>query len=62
VALGEPEQRALESRPTDNVEAYESYLLGRQAYDQNQDDLRGLLRAVSLFQRAVALDPKFALA
>ena len=62
VAFGEPEQRALEARPTDNLEAYESYLLGRQASDQAGDEPRAVLRAVSLFQRAVALDPKFALA
>ena len=29
IAFGEPEQRALEARPTNNLEAYESYLLGR---------------------------------
>jgi serine/threonine-protein kinase len=62
VAFDEPEQRALEARPTDNLEAYESYLLGRQASDQAGDEPRAVLRAVSLFQRAVALDPKFALA
>ncbi|MFL5531973.1 MAG: protein kinase domain-containing protein [Gemmatimonadales bacterium] len=62
IALGEPEQQALEARPTDNIHAYEAYLLGRQASDQAGDDPRGLHQAVSLLEQAVALDPKFALA
>ncbi len=61
IALLEPERRALASRPTENMEAYDYYLRG---YDYShrshfESDKRV---AVSMFEKAVELDPTFALA
>ena len=46
-------------RPTENIEAYEAYLRGRFFWNQGGASLK---TALDLFQRAVALDPTFALA
>jgi TolB-like protein len=43
---------------TDNTEAYNQYLIGKQAYRTNT--VASVRRAVEAFRRAVALDPKFA--
>ncbi len=47
--------------PTKNLDAYDFYLRGQEYYHRSwsEDDLRNTLR---LFERAVALDPEFALA
>jgi len=60
-SLFEPEQRAIEARPTDNMEAYQAYLLGAQ-YRWGSADERHQRLAVEMFERAVRLDPEFALA
>ncbi len=49
----------LARRPTDNIEAYELYLRGRFFWNQGGAATR---TALELFQRAVQLDPSFALA
>jgi serine/threonine protein kinase/tetratricopeptide (TPR) repeat protein len=59
--LLDPEQRAIEARPTENMEAYQAYLLGIQ-YKRVSEMAEDLLIAAEMFQRAVALDPDFALA
>ena len=61
VALDDPERRALARRPTENAEAYDLYL---RAVDFVN---RGLAKenfeaSIPMLQRAVALDPTFALA
>ncbi|UCC45730.1 MAG: protein kinase [Candidatus Zixiibacteriota bacterium] len=53
VALLETERASVESKPTDDLAAYNAYLRGM--------DLDGT-RAVQMFQRAIELDPDFALA
>jgi TolB-like protein/Tfp pilus assembly protein PilF len=56
-----PEQQAAVRRdkaPTSNVQAYELYLQGRAAWKKRGRD--NLLRAVELFQQAIARDPAFA--
>ena len=62
ITLLEPEQRALRSKPTENLDAYHAYLRGinyvRGTY-YFEEDLR---LAVQMFERAVELDPNFALA
>jgi serine/threonine protein kinase/tetratricopeptide (TPR) repeat protein len=60
-ALLEPERRAIEERPTDNMEAYQAYLLARQ-YWWTGEDRRSADMMLSLLERAVGLDPEFALA
>ena len=52
----------LESRPTDNVEAYDLYLQARAAFQGDAETAEGLGRAEELLKRAVQLDPRFALA
>lgn len=47
-------------RPTENAAAYEEYLRGR--YHWNQRTSKNLLKAIEEFDRAVELDPTFALA
>jgi eukaryotic-like serine/threonine-protein kinase len=58
VALLEPERRAIEKRPTENLAAYEDYLRGKNYY--NSVDLSGAELSVQLLQRAVSVDPRFA--
>jgi TolB-like protein/Tfp pilus assembly protein PilF len=61
VTLLEPERRSSRTTPTENLEAYESYLRGKEAWGEAFWD-RPLLSSVELFDRAVELDPDFALA
>ncbi len=58
--LSASEERALRATPTKNLEAYESYLRGRiRLRRENREDDSV---AITLLERAVALDPDFALA
>jgi len=58
--LSTEEQERLNERPTDNLAAYNAYLRGRQLMARrNSQDVD---QAASEFQRAVELDPEFALA
>ena len=61
VTLLEPERRAVEARPTEVVEAYDAYLRGNQYYHRSyrEQDFR---IAVQMYEKAVELDPSFALA
>jgi eukaryotic-like serine/threonine-protein kinase len=61
VALAEPERQALAAKPTDNPQAYDYYLRGKQYYERGYAE--GPLRlAEDLFGKALAADPNFALA
>jgi TolB-like protein/Flp pilus assembly protein TadD len=60
VTLLEPERQS-RARPTDNLEAYELYLRGKEAWGEAFWE-RPLLSSAELFGRAVELDPEFALA
>ncbi len=61
VTLLEPERQALASRPTENIEAYDYYLRGYEYI--NRSNLETDFRiAIRMYERAVELDPKFALA
>jgi tetratricopeptide (TPR) repeat protein len=54
------EQGRIAKRPTDNLEAYESFLKGKYFLDRsNPDDLE---KAKAAFEEAVSRDPNFALA
>jgi serine/threonine protein kinase/tetratricopeptide (TPR) repeat protein len=58
VALLEPERRAIEKRPTENLAAYEDYLRGIDYHYGYQDRASAEL-SVQLFEHAVSLDPRF---
>jgi DNA-binding winged helix-turn-helix (wHTH) protein/TolB-like protein/Flp pilus assembly protein TadD len=60
VKVGKPELTRLESRPTDDPNAYQAYLCGIRYRDLPSREQLGL--AAAMFERAVALDPSFALA
>jgi len=61
VALLEPERRALASRPTQNMEAYDYYMRGNKYLYRGylENDFR---TAIQMYEKAVELDPTFALA
>jgi serine/threonine protein kinase/tetratricopeptide (TPR) repeat protein len=61
VTLLEPERQALKAGPTQNVEAYEYYLRGNDYLNRSrlENDFR---IAIQMYEKAVELDPKFALA
>jgi len=61
VALLLPEQVRLQQRPTDNLAAYEFFLRGN-AYASHPYDREPERLAVAMYGRAVAEDPRFALA
>jgi serine/threonine-protein kinase len=60
ITLLEPERQALESRPTENMEAYDYYLRGNEYYHRSllENDFR---IAIRMYEKAVELDPTFAL-
>src|SRR5436853_2544794 len=58
VVLGEDEKRALEKTPTENVQAYEYYLRGRQFFHQLRRT--SLQYARRMFDRAIEIDANFA--
>ena len=58
--LLESERRAIEAQPTDNMDAYQAYLLGAQyGAGFEESDMR---LSVEMLERAVQLDPDFAVA
>jgi serine/threonine-protein kinase len=61
VLLLEPERRRLATQPTKNVDAYRYYLQGNVAYERSwaRQDVEA---ALALYQKAIDLDPQFALA
>jgi DNA-binding winged helix-turn-helix (wHTH) protein/TolB-like protein len=60
LTLQEPQRRALETPPTENLEAYNAYLRGLEhRYVGAGPEERQL--AIAMFERAVELDPGFAL-
>ena len=60
VAVDPEERRAFDSRPTQNLEAYEAYLKGIE--NSWSFEFKKLQLAEEHFSRAVALDPQFAVA
>ncbi|MHC4086032.1 MAG: tetratricopeptide repeat protein [Planctomycetota bacterium] len=60
ITLLEPERRALASRPTENIKAYDYYLRGNEYYHRSllENDFR---IAIRMYEKAVELDPTFAL-
>jgi serine/threonine protein kinase/Flp pilus assembly protein TadD len=63
VALGGAEEKRLTERPTTNLDAYDAFLKGEEASDAlSRADPPSLRRAIDHYERAVAVDPSFALA
>ena len=62
VALSPEQQRNLEKRPTENIAAYELFLQERELTAREGNNKDRVLKSIGLIQRAVAIDPKFALA
>ena len=58
--LTDQESESISKAPTDNLEAYDAYLAGRQLIE-NRESV-SLKRALVLFQKATELDPNYALA
>jgi len=59
--LLDSERHAVMARPTENMEAYQAYLLGNQ-FLQRMSDEPDLRLAIEMLERAVTIDPEFALA
>ena len=59
VTLLEPERAALAARPTQNLDAYDLYLRGREAND-HATSLAQIDEALAMIEQAVALDSTFA--
>ena len=62
LTLLEPERQELEARPTENLEAYQAYLRGEHHENLPDYSEENRRQEVEAFQRAVDLDPGFALA
>ncbi len=62
VRLVEPERGAIETRPTQNMDAYHAYLRGVEYVSSIDPLIRKMGSAQEMFEKAVALDPDFALA
>ncbi|MEO8575129.1 MAG: protein kinase [Gemmatimonadales bacterium] len=60
VILSEGEKKAIENKPRSNIQAYDYYLRGRQFIHQLRR--RSLEYARQMFNRAIELDPEYALA
>ncbi|MFC1797375.1 tetratricopeptide repeat protein, partial [Pseudomonadota bacterium] len=56
--LSTDEQRRIDARPTDNLQAYELYLRGRYLWQRRGDE--NIRHAITLFEQATELDPQFA--
>ena len=59
--LTDPEQQALEQKPTNNPQAYDAYLRGIALYGE-ANTLDQLSKSIQAFEEAVRLDPNFAMA
>ncbi|HEX5385859.1 MAG TPA: protein kinase [Gemmatimonadales bacterium] len=60
IVLTEDEKRAIENPRTENVQAYDYYLRGRQFFHQFRE--KGIQFARRMFARAIEIDPQFVLA
>jgi eukaryotic-like serine/threonine-protein kinase len=61
ITLLEAEQRYIAAKPTENVEAYEYYLRGKD-YSNRRFGVKDARIAVEMYEKAVEIDPTFALA
>jgi serine/threonine protein kinase/tetratricopeptide (TPR) repeat protein len=59
ITLLQPQRTALQSKATDNPEAYDFYLRGRDYYNRS-DSQKDWAIAEQMYKKAIDLDPKFA--
>ncbi len=61
ITLLEPERQAIKSKPTENTEAYDYFLRGNLYFHRSyrETDMKS---ALQMYEKAVELDPRFALA
>lgn len=62
LALPGPQRQAVQARPTNNLEAYQAYMRGRYFAEQPHFTRAEWQASTDAYQRAVELDPRFALA
>ncbi|MFC1604448.1 protein kinase [Planctomycetota bacterium] len=62
ITLLEQERKELQARPTQNIEAYECYLRGNEYRWTGAFHKKNLRIAIQMYEKAVELDPTFALA
>jgi len=62
VTLPEPQRRAVNAAPTSNLQAYDYYLRGIEYERRNSGTERDMRTAARMYEKAVELDPRFALA
>jgi TolB-like protein/Tfp pilus assembly protein PilF len=60
--LSPQEKASVGAKPTENAEAYVSYLRAHEYETRQEGQLRDVQTAVHLYENAIALDPSFALA
>jgi serine/threonine protein kinase len=60
IKLGDPERRAIEAKPTENLDAYHAFLRGGEYLRSNDYSVENHRLAIQMFERAVMLDPGFA--
>jgi len=62
VAMRRPERQAVGSEPTQNLDAYQSYLRGKALFESPSSTAETEKQAIGILEKAVQLDPKFAVA
>ena len=58
IRLVDSDKRTLEKKPTENTEAYNNFLRGRELYREETE--ASVRQAIGLFEKAIQLDPRFA--
>jgi serine/threonine protein kinase/tetratricopeptide (TPR) repeat protein len=61
ITLLQAEQRYIATKPTENLEAYEYYLRGKDYWDRLHNEQDNLI-VIEMYEKAVEIDPGFALA
>lgn len=60
VTLAEGERRAIEAKPTENMDAYHAYRRGYEYIYNPDSNSENIQIAIQMFEQAVALDPEYA--
>lgn len=60
VTLAEGERRAIEAKPTENMDAYHAYRRGYEYIYNPDSNSENIQFAIQMFEQAVALDPEYA--